>query len=101
MTSMATLYVTTTDGRISTYPLLRLETTIGRSKDNDLVLLDHTVSRNHARITKTDQGHLLSDLGSFNGTFVNETSIQSTLLKHEDVIKIGPNTLTYLSRSLT
>ncbi|MGE5842061.1 MAG: adenylate/guanylate cyclase domain-containing protein [Deltaproteobacteria bacterium] len=98
---MATLYVTTTDGRISTYPLLRLETTIGRSKDNDLVLLDHTVSRNHARITKTDQGHLLSDLGSFNGTFVNETSIQSTLLKHEDVIKIGPNTLTYLSRSLT
>jgi adenylate cyclase len=91
---MATLYVTTTDGRISSYPLLRQETTIGRSKENDLVLHDHTVSRKHAKITKTDQGHLLSDLGSFNGTVVNETLIQSALLKHEDIIKIGLNTLT-------
>lgn len=98
---MATLYVTTTDGRISSYPLLRQETTIGRSKDNDLVLLDHTVSRKHAKITKTDQGHLLLDLGSFNGTVVNETLIQSALLKDEDIIKIGLNTLTYVSRSRT
>jgi len=95
---MATLYVTTTDGRISNYPLLRQETTIGRSKENDLVLLDHTVSRKHAKITKTDQGHLLLDLGSFNGTVLNETLIQSAFLKHEDIIKIGLNTLTYLSR---
>lgn len=98
---MATLYVTTTDGRISSYPLLRQETTIGRSKDNDLVLLDHTVSRKHAKITKTDQGHLLLDLGSFNGTVVNEILIQSALLKDEDIIKIGLNTLTYVSRSRT
>jgi len=98
---MATLYVTTTDGRISNYPLLRQETTIGRSKENDLVLLDHTVSRKHAKITKTDQGHLLLDLGSFNGTVLNETLIQSAFLKHEDIIKIGLNTLTYLSRPRT
>jgi len=98
---MATLYVTTTDGRISNYPLLRQETTIGRSKENDLVLLDHTVSRKHAKITKTDQGHLLLDLGSFNGTVLNETFIQSAFLKHEDIIKIGLNTLTYLSRPRT
>jgi adenylate cyclase len=98
---MATLYVTTTDGRISSYPLLRQETTIGRSKDNDLVLLDHTVSRKHAKITKTDQGHLLLDLGSFNGTVLNENLIQSALLKDEDIIKIGLNTLTYVSRSRT
>jgi adenylate cyclase len=98
---MATLYVTTPDGRISNYPLLRQETTIGRSKENDLVLLDHTVSRKHAKITKTDQGHLLLDLGSFNGTVLNETLIQSAFLKHEDIIKIGLNTLTYLSRPRT
>jgi adenylate cyclase len=98
---MATLYVTTTDGHISSYPLLRQETTIGRNKENDLVLLDHTVSRKHAKITKTDQGHLLLDLGSFNGTVLNETLIQSALLKHEDIIKIGLNTLTYLSRPRT
>jgi adenylate cyclase len=98
---MATLYVTTTDGHISSYPLLRQETTIGRNKENDLVLLDHTVSRKHAKITKTDQGHLLLDLGSFNGTILNETLIQSALLKHEDIIKIGLNTLIYLSRPRT
>jgi adenylate cyclase len=94
---MPTLYITTTDGRISRFQLLKQETTIGRSKENDIVLLDHTVSRKHARITKTDQGHLLTDLGSFNGTLVNETSIQSALLKHEDMIRIGLNTLTFLS----
>jgi len=95
---MPTLYVTTTDGRISSYQLLKQETTIGRSKQNDIVLLDQSVSRKHAKITRTDQGHLLSDLGSFNGTLVNEASIESTLLKHEDIIKVGLNTLTYLSQ---
>jgi class 3 adenylate cyclase len=98
---MPTLYVTTTDGRISSFQLLKQETTIGRSKENDIVLLDHAVSRKHAKITKTDQGHLLSDLGSINGTVVNETSIKSALLKHEDIIKIGLNTMTFLSRPRT
>jgi adenylate cyclase len=95
---MPILHITTTDGRISSYQLLKKETTIGRSKQNDIVLLDQSVSRRHAKITRTNQGHLVSDLGSFNGTMVNEASIQSTLLKHEDVIKVGLNTLTYLSR---
>jgi adenylate cyclase len=98
---MPTLYVTTTDGRISSYQLLKQETTIGRSKDNDIVLLDQSVSRKHAKITLTGQGPLLSDLGSFNGTMVNEALIQSVLLKHEDIIKIGLNTLAYLSRPQT
>jgi adenylate cyclase len=95
---MPALHITTTDGRISSYPLLKRETTIGRSRENDIVLLDQSVSRKHAKIVKTDQGHLLSDLGSFNGTLVNEALIQSTLLKHGDVIKVGLNTLTYLFR---
>lgn len=95
---MPILHITTTDGRISSYQLLKKETTIGRSKQNDIVLLDQSVSRRHAKITRTNQGHLVSDLGSFNGTMVNEALIQSTLLKHEDVIKVGLNTLTYLSR---
>jgi adenylate cyclase len=95
---MPTLHITTTDGRISSYQLLKQETTIGRSKENDIVLLDQSVSRKHAKITRTDQGYLLSDLGSFNGTLVNEALIESALLKHEDIIKVGLNTLTYLSQ---
>ena len=95
---MPTLYITTMEGRISSFRLLKEETTIGRSKDNDIVLPDHTVSRRHAKIDKIGQGHLLTDLGSFNGTLVNETLIQSVLLNHEDVIKIGMTTFTFLSR---
>lgn len=95
---MSTLYITTKEGRISSVRLLKEKTTIGRSKENDIVFPDHAVSRKHAKITKTDQGHLLSDLGSFNGTLVNETLIQSALLNHEDIIKIGLNTLVFLSR---
>jgi len=98
---MPTLHVVTADGRTISYQLLTKETTIGRSKENDIVLLDHTISRKHAKITKADKGHLLTDLGSFNGTIVNETAIQSALLKHEDVIKIGFTTLTYLIRPQT
>lgn len=95
---MSTLYITTKEGRISSVRLLKEKTTIGRSKENDIVFPDHSVSRKHAKITKTDQGHLLSDLGSFNGTLVNETLVQSALLNHEDIIKIGLNTLVFLSR---
>jgi len=96
---MPILHITTADGRIRGFQLLKHETTIGRGKENDIVLFDHAVSRKHARIAKTDQGHLLSDLGSFNGTVVNETSIQRVLLKHKDIIKIGRNTLTFLARA--
>jgi len=95
---MPTLYITTSEGRISSVRLSKEVTTIGRSKENDIVFLDHTVSRKHAKITKTDQGHLLSDLGSYNGTLVNGTMIQSALLNHEDIIKLGLNTLVFLSR---
>jgi len=48
--------------------LLKNEITIGRGTENDIVLLDQTISRNHARIAKTREGYLLTDLGSFNGT---------------------------------
>ena len=86
---MTTIRVIQSDGLIYNHPMLDDEITIGRSKDNDIVLADHTVSRNHARITPTDEGYLLSDLGSFNGTTVNEKSVQSVLLYDGDEIKIG------------
>ncbi|PSF32007.1 adenylate/guanylate cyclase domain-containing protein [Aphanothece hegewaldii CCALA 016] len=46
--------------------------TIGRNKDNDLMIRDHCISRNHAIIqsTPTEEFYLI-DLGSRNGTFVN------------------------------
>ena len=46
--------------------------TVGRSRDNDVIIKDHCISRNHAILQSTETGDFyLIDLGSRNGTFVN------------------------------
>ena len=95
---MARVFITTGEGRIYSMPLLKQESTIGRSQDNDIVFQDHTVSRKHASIARTETGYLVTDLGSFNGTFVNDRSVHETLLNHKDRIKIGLNEITFLAR---
>ncbi|MEW6666810.1 MAG: adenylate/guanylate cyclase domain-containing protein [Thermodesulfobacteriota bacterium] len=95
------LRFTGSDGRVHTHPLDKQEMAIGRGKDNDVVLSDHTVSRYHARIIKTQEGYLLTDLGSFNGTKVNERSIQSALLKHRDGVNIGLVRMVFLTHEET
>jgi adenylate cyclase len=87
----------TRNRQICDFPLLKDETTIGRSDHNDIVLPGLTVSRNHARIEKTKEEYLLTDLGSLNGIEVNQRSIQRLPLKHQDQIKIGPNHLTFIN----
>jgi len=98
---MPNIHVASNDGRAYNFPIIKDEISIGRGKDSDIVLKDDTVSRNHARITKSEEGYLLTDLGSFNGTKVNEKSIQSTLLKHDDQIEIGLTKLTFLTKEET
>ena len=93
---MPTLYVVTNDGKIFNFPISKNKITIGRGNKNDLVLNDKTVSRYHAEITKLKKGYFLTDLGSFNGTKVNGKSIQGFFLQHDDKIKIGSTTLTFL-----
>lgn len=94
---MAFIHVVGNDGRVFEYPLQQDRITIGRSKDCDITLADSTVSRNHAAITKTPEGYVLTDLGSFNGTKVNGVSIQTALLRHEDQIIIGRSRLTFVT----
>ena len=55
---MPNINIISSDGRISNFPILKDVTNIGRSEDNDIVLTDHSVSRNHARIIKTKKGGL-------------------------------------------
>src|SRR5262245_29709421 len=52
-------------------PLQRSVTTIGRGVDNDVVLDDASVSRNHARVIRGPEGFTVEDLDSFNGTTLN------------------------------
>ncbi len=66
--------------------------TLGRSMSADIQLDDLTVSREHARVTKTETGDfVLEDLQSGNGTFVNGERIHSHNLDDGDVVTIGNN----------
>jgi len=98
---MQNIHIIRDDGQIYDFPTLKDKITIGRNEDNDIVLLNNSVSRNHARITKTEEGYFITDLGSFNGTKLNGKLIQSAKLKHDDKIRIGPIELTFLTREKT
>ncbi len=72
------------------------EVNIGRDKNNTLPLNDPTVSRLHAVISPSDdKGHILKDLGSGNGTYVNGQRVSQVELKKYDVIQIGSIQLRY------
>jgi hypothetical protein len=67
--------------------------TIGRARDNGLVLHDSRVSRYHARIQARRGALVLSDLGSTNGSRVNGMSVQEIVLGEGDRIEIGDTVL--------
>jgi DNA-binding winged helix-turn-helix (wHTH) protein len=72
------------------------ENVIGRLAEA-VVWIDHaSVSRRHARVVVGEEGALLEDLGSKNGTVLQNSRIVSpVLLSDEDVIEIGPATLVF------
>ena len=92
---MPNIYIVNSDGSSYNYPLIKTETTIGRGKSNDVVLADSTVSRNHAKITRSKKNYFITDLGSYNGTKLNDMPVQNTILEDKDQIKIGHNKLTF------
>ena len=59
---------------------------VGKSPDNELVLDDETVSRNHCEIVREARGYLLRDLGSTNGTVLDGAEIKEAYLKPGAVI---------------
>jgi ABC-type multidrug transport system ATPase subunit/pSer/pThr/pTyr-binding forkhead associated (FHA) protein len=67
---------------------------IGRAPDNDVVLDDLVVSRYHAELRGTPEaGFELTDLGSFNGTFVNGVLADRARLSEGDVVSVGHHRL--------
>jgi aspartyl protease family protein len=69
--------------------------TIGRDTDNDVVINDSKVSRHHLQIVSESAGQFrVVDLGSSNGTFVNERTISGeTAINANDAIRIGNTVL--------
>ena len=64
--------------------------TIGRTQDCDLRIADLSVSRRHAQLDRGDDGWLLSDLGSHNGTRVNGWLVREAVpVRPGDVLQFG------------
>ncbi|MGH3280096.1 MAG: FHA domain-containing protein [Trebonia sp.] len=63
---------------------------IGRRPDNDIVVSDLGVSKQHAELRRSPTGqYSIIDLGSHNGTFVNGTRVNEAELSDDDIIAIG------------
>lgn len=72
--------------------------TVGRHPDSDIFLDDITVSRRHATFTRTPGGHVVADLGSLNGTYVNRDRIDGDIaLSGGDEVQIGKYRLIYIT----
>ncbi len=72
------------------FDLLRSETIIGRDPGVDLPISSPAISRRHARILREADGYFLEDLGSSNGTYVNDQRLSGRrLLKSGDQIRLG------------
>lgn len=76
------------------YKLEGADMVIGRSPDVEVQLEDDGISRRHAKIVSTPDGDFqIVDLGSTNGTWVDEQRVQSARLRHGALIQIGTNTV--------
>jgi hypothetical protein len=68
--------------------------TIGRDPSNDIVLGDTRVSRRHAEIRRWGSEFIIADLGSANGTYVNEKLIRAPqVLRQGDSVRVGNTVL--------
>lgn len=75
--------------------------TVGRARENDLVLKDIAASRKHLRLEVSNQGARLVDLGSGNGTKVNGKRAGEVELRHGDTIEIGGSVLVFSASGKT
>nr|WP_322778872.1 ATP-binding cassette domain-containing protein [Frankia sp. Cas4] len=76
-------------GRRNTYPLRRGTMSMGRSRDNDIVVADLLASRRHAEIFVGQSGVHVVDLDSANGTFLNGRKISREAVAQRDIIAVG------------
>ncbi len=94
---MPEITIRSADGNTTRFALEKERVTIGRSRENDIFLPDQWLSRQHAAIRRDAGGFVLVDLGSKNGTLVNDAQIKDdrVLLHDGDIIKLGEHLLTY------
>jgi pSer/pThr/pTyr-binding forkhead associated (FHA) protein len=68
---------------------------IGRSPFNDIIIKASSVSSQHAELEKVDGLWMVRDLGSSNGTYINDLMIEEAVLYSDDCLMIGEVELTF------
>jgi response regulator RpfG family c-di-GMP phosphodiesterase len=72
---------------------------MGRDTEAQIQIMDQGVSRRHAEIFRVGEMFFIRDLGSRNGTYVNEERISEELLREGDRIRIGQTTLVFENKA--
>jgi pSer/pThr/pTyr-binding forkhead associated (FHA) protein len=93
----ATLRIILRDGSVVERDIKQNEVTIGKGPQNDVILSDASVSSAHAVIRFEDGAYKITDLGSRNGTLVNDARLgaEPRAIQHGDLIKMGHCALTF------
>jgi pSer/pThr/pTyr-binding forkhead associated (FHA) protein len=78
------------------YTLSDEDVTIGREPGNTVVVGSEQASRRHARIFVSGGAHVLVDLESTNGTFLNSKQVKEQTLRHGDVVRVATTVLKYV-----
>ena len=85
------------EGSRGSYIPLSSLITFGRDPSNSIQIFDSTVSNYHSKISLHSNDHFIEDLGSKNGTFINDERIDHQVaLKKGDIIRIGMISLKFL-----
>ncbi len=72
--------------------------TVGRSQDNDVVVSDPNVSRRHARLIREENGFVVEDLGSTNGTLLGGAPIDRERIESGDELTFGQSPVRFVRR---
>ncbi|MFN0084622.1 MAG: DUF3616 domain-containing protein [Blastocatellia bacterium] len=92
----ATLHILLRDGSVIERDITQAEIRLGKGPQNDIILGDASVSGTHAMISFNEGKYVLSDLGSRNGTLLNDVRMtEPRALGHGNLIKMGHCTITF------
>ena len=78
------------------YPLFKETMTIGRADIADIQLKNDFLSRVHARVVTTPNGVAIEDVESRNGIRVNAKIVKHHVLRHGDIIDLGPKRFRFI-----
>jgi pSer/pThr/pTyr-binding forkhead associated (FHA) protein len=92
---MPTFTISVNNKALGTYVVKKTVITIGRSRTNTISIASKAVSRNHVRIELTRDGWSIADLGSLNGTYVNDIRITSAFISDGDKVTVGAYTISF------